>query len=62
MARLFQTHLYNESMTFLLQLPGAMEWIILYVVHFLLASFFLAVWGAYYVLRTPSRRNASKHP
>ncbi len=44
-------------MTFLLQLPGAMEWVILYVVHFLLASLFLAVWGAYYAFRSPMSRN-----
>lgn len=47
-------------MTFLLQLPGAMEWVVLYMVHFLLASMFLAAWGVIYVLRPPTSRKESK--
>ena len=49
-------------MSFLLQLPGAMEWIVLYMVHFLLASVFLAIWGALYAFRTPTSRKEPKRP
>jgi hypothetical protein len=47
-------------MTFLLQPPGAMEWVILYMVHFLLASVFLGVWGVYLALRSSTSRKESK--